>query len=153
MIFFPTECTPILRVEVVILHFGARGQKGAVCFECFSFSGRGLVTSYSGEFGGFYLSTVRCAVKRNTSSRRRRQLHKWSDSGTPSQAEWNGASSQASRNGVFVKSGCRRVKMWSRAWRLSEVKTCVFVIFLPKFWAKKWGGRFRSRPLISLQRG
>ena len=45
--------------------------------------------------GIFYLSTVRCAVKRNTSSRRRRQLHKWSDSGTPSQAEWNGASSQA----------------------------------------------------------
>ena len=36
----------------------------------------GLATSYSGEFGGrFYLSTVRCTVKRNTSSRRRRQLH------------------------------------------------------------------------------
>ena len=52
MIFFPTECPPILRVEVVILHFWARGQKGAVCFECFSFSGRGLVTYYSGEFGG-----------------------------------------------------------------------------------------------------
>ena len=39
------------------------------------YSGRGLVSSYSGEFGGFYLSTVRCVVKRNTSSRRRRQLH------------------------------------------------------------------------------
>ena len=51
VIFFPTECPPFLRVEVVILHFGARGQKGAVCFECFSFSGRGLVTSHSGEFG------------------------------------------------------------------------------------------------------
>ena len=50
MIFFPTECTPILRVEVVILHFGARGQKGAVCFKCFSFSGRGLETSCGGEF-------------------------------------------------------------------------------------------------------
>ena len=50
-IFFPTECPPFLRVEVVILHFWARGQKGAVCFECFSFSGRGLMTSYSGEFG------------------------------------------------------------------------------------------------------
>ena len=49
----------------------------------------GLVTSYSGEFreilcgsehsllnAVFYiLSTVRCAVKSNTSSRRRRQLH------------------------------------------------------------------------------
>ena len=50
VIFFPTECTPILRVEVVILHFGARGQKGAVCFECFSFSSGGLVTSCGGEF-------------------------------------------------------------------------------------------------------
>ena len=49
--FRPTKCPPFLRVEVVILHFGARGQKGAVCFECFSFSGRGLVTSHSGEFG------------------------------------------------------------------------------------------------------
>ena len=50
-IFFPTECPPFLRVEVVILNFWARGQKGAVCFECFSFSGRGLVTSCGGEFG------------------------------------------------------------------------------------------------------
>ena len=48
--FRPTKCPPFLRVEVVILHFGARGQKGAVCFECFSFSGRGRVTSCSGEF-------------------------------------------------------------------------------------------------------
>ena len=52
VIFIPTECPPFLRVEVVILHFGARGQKGAVCFECFSFSGRGLVTSCGGEFRG-----------------------------------------------------------------------------------------------------
>ena len=51
-IFFPTECPPFLRVEVVILHFGARGQKGAGCFECFSFSGRGLVTSCGGKFRG-----------------------------------------------------------------------------------------------------
>ena len=50
-IFFPTECPPFLRVEVVILNFWARGQKGAVCFECFSFSGRDLVTSCGGEFG------------------------------------------------------------------------------------------------------
>ena len=57
-IFFPTECPPFLRVEVVLLHFGARGQKGAVCFECFSFSGRGLVTSCGGEFGEilFYIT-------------------------------------------------------------------------------------------------
>ena len=79
-----------LRGKVCLLHLGVTIHNTAVCFKWFSFSGGGLVTSYSGEFGGFYLSTVRCAVKSNTSSRRRRQLHKWSDSGTPSQAEWNG---------------------------------------------------------------
>ena len=78
----------------------------------------------------------RCAVKRNTSSRRRRQLHEWSDSGTPSQAEWNGVSSQARlpKFGEDVKKtfGFK----WSWAWRPSEVKTCVFVIFLPQMGTK-----------------
>ena len=99
MIFFPTECTPILRVEVVILHFGARGQKGAVCFECFSFSGGGLMTSYSGEFGEILCGFPRvlwqeitptlifsfsnnmseanasyCGVKRNNASYLRKQM-------------------------------------------------------------------------------
>ena len=49
--FRPTKCPPFLRVEVIILRFGVRGHKDAVCFKCFSFSGRGRVTSYSGEFG------------------------------------------------------------------------------------------------------
>ena len=48
--FRPTKCPPFLRVEVIILRFGVRGHKDAVCFKCFSFSGRGRVTSCSGEF-------------------------------------------------------------------------------------------------------
>ena len=89
------------------------------------------------NLGRFYLSTVRCAVKRNTSSRRRRQLHKWSDSGTPSQAEWNGASSQA-RLPEFGEDVKKTFGFeWSCASR-SEVKPCVFVIFFAR-WAKKMG--------------
>lgn len=48
--FRPTKCPPFLRVEVIILRFGVRGHKDAVCFKCFFFSGRGRVTSCSGEF-------------------------------------------------------------------------------------------------------
>ena len=48
--FRPTKCPPFLRGEVIILRFGVRGHKDAVCFKCFSFSGRGRVTSCSGEF-------------------------------------------------------------------------------------------------------
>ena len=34
-----------------MLHLGITVHKDAVCFDRFSFSGGGLVTSYSGEFG------------------------------------------------------------------------------------------------------
>ena len=95
------------------------------------------------NFGRFYLSTVRCAVKSNTSSRRRRQLHPASlcyaatSKCNGASAEWNDFTSKSER--CFSEERLRRVKMWSRTWRLSEVKTFVFVIFLPGIWAKKWG--------------
>ena len=63
--FRPTKCPPFLRVEVIILRFGVRGHKDAVCFKCFSFSGRGRVTSCSGEFREilFKHRQVRCKKK------------------------------------------------------------------------------------------
>ena len=64
---------------------------------------------------GIYLSTVRCAVKRTTSSRRRRQLHpaslyyaatsKCNEAIAERLHKRNETTSQASQNGVLVKSG------------------------------------------------
>ena len=79
------------------------------------------------NLGRFYLSTVRCAVKRNTSSRRRRQLHPSSSALqiTPWQAsvmerQRNETTSQASQN-VFREDVKKSLRLLSEE-RLRRVK-------------------------------
>ena len=52
VIFFPTKCTPVLRWAENFVNLRVIRRIGAVCFDRFSFSGRGRVTSCSGEFFG-----------------------------------------------------------------------------------------------------
>ena len=58
VIFFPTECTPVLRWTENFVNFKVIRRIGTVCFDRFSFSTGGRVTSYSGEFRGslFYIT-------------------------------------------------------------------------------------------------
>jgi len=75
---------------------------------------------------------------------RRGKQVQWSDSGMkrlhpPSLCElWRDKQARLPEFGEDVKKSLRLLSEE----RLSphEVKTCVFVIFLPKIWAKKWGG-------------
>ena len=97
----------------------------------------------SGEFrGDFDLSTVRCAVKRNTSTRRQAaisQANEMSDFTSKMKRQRNETTSQARRNGVLVnmwRNGCAfwvklRFAQWSKALRLRY--------FFCPIWGKKNG--------------
>ena len=89
--------------KIGILHLRITVHNTAVCFECFSFSGGGLATSYSREFGRilFKHRQVRCKQKHilpptggNFTSAMERQRNE-----TPSQAnEMSGFTSKSERS-------------------------------------------------------
>ena len=98
-----------LRGRVGLLHLGVTVHNTAVCFKWFSFSGRGLATSYSGDFGEILFKHRQVRFKQKHilpptggNFTRLRFAAPWQASAmerqrneTSSQAEWNGASSSA----------------------------------------------------------
>ena len=89
------------------------------------------------NFGRIYLSTVRCVVKRNTSSRHRRQLQPSSPCGLR----------RAKSEKAFYEARLRRMKqsfgLWSTAWQRYETKPFqASCFFCPEFGQKKWGANF-----------